>query len=91
MPDEEIFGDIEFSYDTLSKRIRELAYLNPGLKITFKDDRTDKKEVYRFEEGLKAFIEHLNEGKEVLHRDVIYLSKEDPESRMSCEVSYAVQ
>ncbi len=86
MPDEEIFGDVEFSYDTLSKRIRELAYLTPGLKITFKDDRTDKKEVYRFEEGLRAFVKHLNEGKEVLHSDVIYLSKEDPESKMSCEV-----
>ncbi len=87
LPDEEIFGDFEFSYDTLSKRIRELAYLNPGLKIAFMDDRNNKKEVYRFEEGLKAFIEHLNQGKEVLHRDVIYLSKDDPGTMISCEVA----
>jgi len=85
--DEEIFGDTEFAYDTLLKRIRELAYLNAGLKISFKDDRNKKKEVFQFEEGIKAFIKHLNEGKEMLHKDVIYLAKEDPESRMSCEVA----
>jgi DNA gyrase subunit B len=86
-PDEEIFGDTEFSYDTLLKRIRELAYLNAGLRISFRDDRTKKKEVFRFDEGIKAFIRHLNEGKETLHKDVIYLAKEDPDSRMSCEVA----
>jgi len=85
--DEEIFGDVEFNYDTLLKRIRELAYLNAGLKITFRDDRTDKKEVFQFEEGIRAFIKHLNEGKNVLHDAVIYMAKDDPESRMSCEVA----
>jgi DNA gyrase subunit B len=87
MPDEEIFGDTEFAYDTLLKRIREIAYLNAGLKITFRDDRTDKKETFRFEEGIKAFVRHLNEGKEVLHRDVIYLAREDPQAMLSCEVA----
>ena len=51
-PDHEIFGDIEFNYDTLLKRIRELAYLNAGIKVTFIDDRSQKKEVFQFEEGL---------------------------------------
>ena len=86
-PDDEIFGDLEFNYDTLLKRIRELAYLNAGLKITFRDDRTDKKETFQFNEGLRAFIKHLNEGKTVLHDDVIYMSKDDPESRLMCEVA----
>jgi DNA gyrase subunit B len=86
-PDDEIFGDIEFQYDTLAKRIRELAYLNPGLQITFQDDRVKKKEVFRFDDGLKAFIKHLNEGKTFLHNDVIYLAKDDPESKISCEVA----
>jgi DNA gyrase subunit B len=86
-PDEEIFGDTEFAYDTLLKRIRELAYLNAGLRITFKDDRNKKKEVFKFDEGIKAFIKHLNEGKETLHKDVIYLSREDAESKLSCEVA----
>ncbi|MBN2312720.1 MAG: DNA topoisomerase IV subunit B, partial [Sedimentisphaerales bacterium] len=82
-PDEEIFGDVEFAYDTLRKRIRELAYLNGGLQITFRDDRNDKKEVFKFEDGVKAFVQHLNEGKETLHKDVIYLAKEDPDAKLS--------
>ena len=84
--DEEIFGDAEFAYDTLLKRIREMAYLNAGLQITFRDDRNNKKEVFKFNDGVKAFIKHLNEGKETLHKDVIYFAKEDPKAKMSCEV-----
>jgi DNA gyrase subunit B len=86
-PDEEIFGDTEFAYDTLQKRIRELAYLNGGLKISFKDDRNDKKEVFEFADGIKAFVKHLNEGKETLHKDVIYLAREDTKAMLSCEVA----
>lgn len=86
-PDEEIFGDTEFAYDTLLKRIRELAYLNAGLQITFRDDRNNKKEVFKFEEGINAFVRHLNEGKETLHKDVIYFSREDTKSMLSCEIA----
>ena len=85
--DDEIFGDLEFNYETLLKRIRELAYLNAGLKITFRDDRTDKKDTFQFSEGIKAFVRHLNEGKTLLHDDIIYMTKNDPESTMSCEVA----
>ncbi len=85
--DEEIFGDLEFNYDTLLKRIRELSYLNAGLQITFRDDRAKKKEVFKFEEGIKAFVKHLNEGKNTLHNDVVYMSKEDPDAMLSCEVA----
>ena len=77
MPDTEIFGDTEFQYDTLLKRIRELAYLNAGLRIAFKDGRVNKKQMFKFEDGIKAFVQHLNEGKETLHKDVIYLARED--------------
>jgi len=87
MPDEAIFGDAEFQYDTLLKRIRELAYLNAGLTIKFKDDRLKKGQVFKFEDGLKAFVRHLNEGKETLHKDVIYLAREDREAMLSCEVA----
>ena len=86
-PDEEIFGDAEFAYDTLLKRIREMAYLNAGLQITFKDDRENKKEVFKFDDGIKAFIHHLNEGKDTLHKDVIYFSREDPKAMLSCEIA----
>jgi DNA gyrase subunit B len=87
MPDEEIFGDLEFHYDTLLKRIRELAYLNAGLKIAFRDDRAEKKETFQFDDGIRAFIKHLNEGKTVLHNDIIYMAKEDAESKLRCEVA----
>jgi DNA gyrase subunit B len=87
MPDEDIFGEAEFEYDTLLKRIREMAYLNAGLQISFRDDRCDKKEVFKFDEGIKAFVKHLNEGKDVLHRDVIYFAREDPEAMLSCELA----
>jgi DNA gyrase subunit B len=86
-PDEEIFGDSEFEYDTLLKRIREMAYLNAGLQITFRDDRENKKEVFKFDEGIKAFVKHLNEGKDIMHRDVIYFAKEDPKAMLSCEIA----
>jgi DNA gyrase subunit B len=85
--DEEIFGDAEFEFETLLKRIREMAYLNAGLEIAFRDDRVNKKEVFKFDEGIKAFVKHLNEGKEVLHRDVIYFTREDSNAMLSCEIA----
>ncbi|MBN1795685.1 MAG: DNA topoisomerase (ATP-hydrolyzing) subunit B [Sedimentisphaerales bacterium] len=85
--DDKIFGDIEFEHDTLLKRIREVAYLNAGLKITFRDDRNRKKDVFKFDDGIKEFISHLNEGKNILHRDVIYFAKEDTEAKLSCEIA----
>ena len=85
--DEEIFGDTEFEYETLLKRIREMAYLSTGLQITFRDDRENKKEAFKFDDGIRAFVKHLNEGKETLHRDVIYFAREDTAAMLSCEVA----
>ncbi|HUV41925.1 MAG TPA: DNA topoisomerase (ATP-hydrolyzing) subunit B [Sedimentisphaerales bacterium] len=85
--DEDIFGETEFSHDTLLKRIREMAYLNAGLEIAFADDREDKKVVLKFNEGIKAFVKHLNEGKETLHNDVIHFSNEDTAAMLQCEVA----
>lgn len=59
-PDDEIFETVDFKYDILARRFRELAYLNPNITITFKDERVGKKEVYHFEGGLKQFVEDLN-------------------------------
>ncbi len=86
MPDEEIFSTVEFQHDTLLKRIREMAYLNAGVYIVFQDDRINKKEIFHYEDGLKAFVQHLNEGKTALS-DVIYFEKEDNESGLACEVA----
>jgi DNA gyrase subunit B len=87
LPDREIFGDIEFSGETLRKRIRELAYLNAGVCLTYRDDRVQKTEQFCFQNGLREFVTHLNDGKEAIHSDIIYISKDDPESGLSCEVA----
>jgi DNA gyrase subunit B len=86
-PDEEIFGDVEFDYDTLLTRIRELTYLNADLEIAFQDDRLEKKEVFRFTDGIRAFVQHLNEAKEPLHKKAIYFTKSDPDQQLECEVA----
>ncbi|MGE4286702.1 MAG: DNA topoisomerase (ATP-hydrolyzing) subunit B [Phycisphaerae bacterium] len=87
LPDAEIFGDIEFSYETLQKRIRELAYLNAGLRLNYEDERSGRKETFHFEDGLAQFVRHLNEGKEPVHDDVISFSKEDAASGLVCEIA----
>ena len=86
LPDDEIFTDIEFGYDVLLKRIRELAYLNAGVNITFQDDRVKKKETFHYEDGLKAFVEHLNEGKTALSK-VMFFTKDDPETGLACDIA----
>lgn len=86
LPDDEIFEEIEFKHDTLVKRIREMAYLNAGVRIIFQDDRLKKKEDFCYEDGIKAFVEYLNEGK-VSYSKVISFSKEDAKSKLSCEIA----
>ncbi len=86
LPDEEIFETTEFKYEILQKRIRELAYLNAGAHITFQDDRVQKKDVYHYEDGIKAFVEYLNEGKTSASK-IMAFSKEDPESGLACDLA----
>ena len=73
--DKEIFGKIEFSYDTLSNRLRELAFLNKNLKIYLKDERADKESTFQFKGGIVSFVEHLNKNKSALHKKMIYFTK----------------
>ena len=86
-PDKQIFPDVEFKYEILAGRMRELAYLNEGLLIAIEDERTNKREEFKFNEGLIEFVRHLNDGKQVLHPNVIYFKKEDPETRLVVEVA----
>ncbi|MDQ1271800.1 MAG: gyrase subunit [Planctomycetota bacterium] len=75
-PDREIFEDTTFCFEIIAKRLREYAFLNKGIKIVLADERTDKNETYQYETGIKAFIKELNEGKEIIHKDIIYFEKE---------------
>ena len=85
-PDHEIFDVVAFKHETLVKRIRELAYLNAGANITFIDDLANKKELFHYEDGLRAFVTYLNEGKTSVS-EVLCFSKEDPESGLSCDIA----
>ena len=75
-PDPEIFEVLDFSYDLLAQRLRELAFLNKGLKITLTDETTEKKNVYLYSGGILSFVEHLNKNKTPLHQKPIYFSGE---------------
>lgn len=75
-PDSEIFETTEFSYDTLSHRLRELAFLNKGLMIKLSDERTGEEETFLYKGGIVSFVEHLNKNKTPLHPKPIYIEKE---------------
>jgi DNA gyrase subunit B len=75
-PDAEIFEMTDFSYDILSQRLRELAFLNRGLKITILDERSDKNQEFLYKGGIVSFVEHLNKNKTPLHPKPVYISGE---------------
>ncbi|WP_061912677.1 DNA topoisomerase (ATP-hydrolyzing) subunit B [Geobacillus sp. FSL W8-0032] len=77
-PDPEIFTEtIEFDYETLAARLRELAFLNRGLKITLTDERVDnRRNEYVYEGGIRSYVQHLNRTREVLHEEPIYIAGE---------------
>ncbi|SET01467.1 DNA topoisomerase (ATP-hydrolyzing) subunit B [Anaerobranca gottschalkii] len=76
LPDPEIFETVEFSFDILNTRLRELAFLNKGVSITLYDKRIDKKEVYKFDGGIVSYVEFLNKNKDVIHKPPIIIEKE---------------
>ncbi|MCZ6816825.1 MAG: DNA topoisomerase (ATP-hydrolyzing) subunit B [Planctomycetota bacterium] len=86
MPDTEMFDDIRFRTEILATRLRELAYLNEGLRILFVDEREGKDEEFCYKEGLKAFVGYLDEGKEALHK-VQVLSGTDVEEGLVCNIA----
>jgi DNA gyrase subunit B len=72
-PDHEIFEELDFDYDTLAQRLRELAFLNKGIRIIFSDERIGKREEFIYEGGIKSFVAYLNRNKENLHSEPIYV------------------
>ena len=76
MADKEVFGQIEFHYDILARRLRELSFLNNGVNIILVDQRTGKEENFAFSGGVKGFVEYMNRSKAVLHQNVFFATGE---------------
>jgi DNA gyrase subunit B len=76
LPSMAVFGNIEFHYDILAKRLRELSFLNNGVRIELVDQRSGKEEVFQFVGGIKAFVEFINRTKSVLHPRIFHMVKE---------------
>ena len=86
-PDDEIFKEIEFHFDTLSSRLRELAFLNKGIHIALLDQRTGKKHEFNYEGGIISFVEFLNKNKNPLHQP-IYFEKEKNGIKIEIAMQY---
>ena len=90
-PDEEIFSETEFSFDTLSQRLRELSFLNAGVRIIIQDERDDKGHEFCYEGGIISFVEHLNKKRSPLHEEPVFISDTRPlTERGSGEVSVEI-
>ena len=79
----------KFQYDVLQKRLRELAFLNSGVRILFKDERNGESEEFHYERGLVEFIEYLNRASEAIHADVIYFKTEVEGVQIEVALQYA--
>ena len=87
-PDEKIFKSIEFHFDTLSQRLRELSFLNRGLKITIQDERTGKSHEFKYNGGIAEFVKHMNRNKTVLHPQVLYAETDREDIHMEFALQY---
>ena len=87
-PDSEVFEILEFSWDILSQRLRELAFLNRDLKIALSDERTEKNQVFHYSGGIISFVEHLNKNKTPIHPKPVYISGEKEDIIVEIALQY---
>ncbi|MGF0095084.1 DNA topoisomerase (ATP-hydrolyzing) subunit B [Peptoniphilus sp. SGI.035] len=87
-PDDTIFETVEFSDEILSKRFREMAFLNKGIKIEFIDERKNSREVFHYEGGIKSFVEFINHKKKPIHDEIIYIDEVREETAVEIAIQY---
>src|ERR1700693_6069741 len=87
-PSAQIFTHISFNYDTLAKRLRELSFLNSGVRIELVDERDEKSEVFQHEGGLKAFVTHLNRSKTPVHETVLWFQTRDGNTQVEVAMQW---
>jgi DNA gyrase subunit B len=87
-PSSQIFTHISFNYDTLAKRLRELSFLNSGVRIELVDERDEKTEVFQHEGGLKAFVTHLNRSKNPVHESVLWFQTRDGNTQVEVAMQW---
>lgn len=87
-PDKEIFENIDFNYDVLCQRLRELAFLNKGVQIDIKDERVDKSNSYKYDGGIISFVKFVNKNKDVLHKKPLYFKGEKDGSQVEVAIQY---
>jgi len=87
-PDEEVFGKLNYDFDLLAQRCRELAYLVPKLDINLRDERTDQEATFYFEGGIASLVHYLNKNKEVLHSRAVYMQKEVEGTEIEVALQY---
>ncbi len=88
-PDPKVFDELEYSFETLEHRLRELAFLNKGLKLILKDKRNNKEKIFQYEGGIVSFVEYLNKNKDVLQQKplYIYVNKDDVDVEVALQYS----
>jgi DNA gyrase subunit B len=91
LPDAEIFTSVDFHYDVLSKRLRELSFLNNGVRIRLIDQRSGKEEDFAFAGGVRGFVEYINKAKTVLHPNIFYANAESDAGGIPVGVEVAMQ
>jgi len=87
-PDADIFDEVEFDYDTLRSRFREMAFLNRGVCIEFTDERQDKHDRFHYDGGIVSFVEYLNKNREALHSPPIYIQQETDAASIEVALQY---
>lgn len=88
MPDATIFEEINFKYQTVKSRVRELAFLNKGLEIVLVDKRTKKEEIFKYDGGIEEYISFINSGKNIIHKNIVSISGENEGVQIDIALQY---